>query len=171
MDAPFKAEDLSAPSKSLKLNKTEQLPSSPATWLESAAARLLLTHFGHAETLCELFSSLDCTRTRVEEVLVPQALHKIEATLAQEPHVLLVDLPDVVNCLSAVFACRDHVFRHRIGVGGVAVVWSQAFHIFSAPSSSCMSSDTLSFWLCVLSGANRNPTALLLLFVSLWSLW
>jgi hypothetical protein len=59
-----------------------ELPSSPATWLESAAGRLLLAHLGHAEALCELFSSLDYSRTRVEEVLVAQALHVIEAALA-----------------------------------------------------------------------------------------
>jgi hypothetical protein len=97
------------------------LASSPATRLESAAARLLLAHLGHAEALCELFSSLDCTRTRVEEVLVAQAMYVLEHALAQEPHVLRVYLPDVVDSLSAVLACRDHVFRQRVAVGGGAV--------------------------------------------------
>ncbi len=69
----------------------------------------MLAHLGLAEALCELFSSLDYSRTRVEEVLVAQALQVIEAALAQEPHVLLVGLPDVVDCLSAVLACRDRV--------------------------------------------------------------
>ena len=105
----------------LRAYLVNELPSSPATWLESATGRLLLAHLGHAEALCELFSSLDYSRTRVEEVLVAQALHVIEAALAQEPHVLLVDLPDIVDCLSAVLACWDGVFRHRVAVRRVAV--------------------------------------------------
>jgi len=163
-----------AAGRSLRAYLVNELPSSPATWLESATGRLLLAHLGHAEALCELFSSLDYSRTRVEEVLVAQALHVIEAALAQEPHVLLVDLPDIVDCLSAVLACWDGVFRHRVAVRRVAVglrrvavglrrvaVGLRRLRQCRAPrastrvggvgshadSSSRMSSGTLSFWL------------------------
>jgi hypothetical protein len=64
----------------------------------------VLPQLGHAEALSEFLSTMDGPRTRVEEGLVAQELHVRQVAMAQEPHVLWVDLPDGVDGLSGVLA-------------------------------------------------------------------